>query len=105
MLRLRAAPHDSPFALTCLPSQRILPTEGRLWHALARKSRAQRRYTMGGALETATRQLFDALDRKDAEAIIRSAADDVQAVDEISRQWLPPIHPPASHFRPPLTTC
>ena|ERR1700694_2586116 len=42
---------------------------------------------MGGALETATRQHFDAVDRKDAEAIIRSAANDVQGVDEISRSW------------------
>src|SRR5437899_1597740 len=37
---------------------------------------------MGGALETATRKLFDALDRKDAEAIIHAAAKDVQSVDE-----------------------
>jgi len=31
---------------------------------------------MGGALEAATRQLFDSLDRKDAESIIRAAAED-----------------------------
>ncbi len=58
---------------------------------------------MGGALETATRQLFDALDRKDAEAIIRSAADDVQAVDEISRQWLRGIDAAGSYFRQAMT--
>jgi len=40
---------------------------------------------MGGALETATRKLFDALDRKDAEAIIHAAAKDVQSVDE---RWM-----------------
>lgn len=54
---------------------------------------------MGGALETATRQLFDALDRKDAEAIIRSAAKDVQTVDEISRQWQRGIDALGSYFR------
>jgi len=43
---------------------------------------------MGGALEAATRQLFDSLDRKDAESIIRAAAEDVQGVDEISRRWM-----------------
>jgi ketosteroid isomerase-like protein len=42
---------------------------------------------MGGALESATRQLFDALDKKDREAVARSLADDAQSVDEISRQW------------------
>jgi ketosteroid isomerase-like protein len=43
---------------------------------------------MGGALEAATRQLFESLERKDAEAIIPSLAKDVQAVDEISRRWM-----------------
>jgi ketosteroid isomerase-like protein len=43
---------------------------------------------MGGALEAATRQLFDALERKDADAVIRVSADDVQGVDEISRRWM-----------------
>jgi ketosteroid isomerase-like protein len=54
---------------------------------------------MGGALETATRQLFDALDRKDIEAVIRSATTDVQVVDEISRQWLRGIDALGSYFR------
>ncbi len=43
---------------------------------------------MGGALEAATRQLFDAIERKDADAVIRVSADDVQGVDEISRRWM-----------------
>jgi ketosteroid isomerase-like protein len=43
---------------------------------------------MAGELEAVTRQLFEALDRKDADAIIRSAAKDVQGVDEISRRWM-----------------
>ncbi len=42
----------------------------------------------GGALETATRQYFDFVDRKDAEAIIRAGTEDIQAVDEISRRWM-----------------
>jgi len=54
---------------------------------------------MGGALETATRTLFDNLDRKDAEAIIRTVADDVQAVDEISRQWLRGADALGAYFR------
>jgi ketosteroid isomerase-like protein len=54
---------------------------------------------VGSALETATRQLFDDLDRKDAEAVIRSAAKDVQTVDEISRQWQRGIDALGSYFR------
>jgi ketosteroid isomerase-like protein len=54
---------------------------------------------MGGALETATRQLFDALDRKDADAVIRSAAKEVQAVDEGSRRWLRGIDALGSYVR------
>ena len=54
---------------------------------------------MGGALETATRQLFGELDRKDREAILRSAAKDVQTVDEISRQWQRGIDALGSYFR------
>jgi ketosteroid isomerase-like protein len=54
---------------------------------------------MGGALEAATRQLFDALDRKDADAIIRSAAEDAQGVDEISRRWLRGVDLLGTYFR------
>lgn len=54
---------------------------------------------MSGALETATRQLFDALDRKDAEAAIRSAAKDVQTVDELSRKWQRGIDALEAYFR------
>src|ERR1700693_3005469 len=54
---------------------------------------------MGGELETATRQLFDALDRKDAEAVIQSAAKDVQTVDEISRRWQRGVDALALYFR------
>jgi ketosteroid isomerase-like protein len=43
---------------------------------------------MPGELEAITRQMFNALDRNDAEGFIRNSADDVQAVDEISRRWL-----------------
>jgi|SRR6267143_3583169 len=54
---------------------------------------------MSGALETATRQLFDAIDRKDAEAAIRSAAKDVQTVDELSRKWQRGIDALEAYFR------
>jgi ketosteroid isomerase-like protein len=39
-------------------------------------------------LESTTRELFDALDRKDFDRIVHMATDDVQGVDEISRGWL-----------------
>jgi ketosteroid isomerase-like protein len=54
---------------------------------------------MSGALETATRQLFEAFDRKDAEAAIRSAAKDVQTVDELSRKWQRGIDALEAYFR------
>lgn len=43
---------------------------------------------MGGELETATRRFLGLVDRKDADAIIRSGAKDIQGVDEISRHWM-----------------
>ena len=43
---------------------------------------------MAGALVKEIEQLFDALDRQDHEAIIRSAARDIQIVDEVARRWL-----------------
>ena len=54
---------------------------------------------MGGELETATRQLFEALDRKDAEAIKRTATEDIQTVDEISRQWQRGVEAMDSYLR------
>ena len=57
-----------------------------------------------GALETATRQLFDALDRKDTETVIRSAAKDVQAVDELSRRWQRGVDALGSYFRQAMGT-
>lgn len=42
----------------------------------------------GNELESAARELFDALDRKDFGRIIGMSTDDVQGVDEISRGWL-----------------
>jgi len=47
-----------------------------------------RRNDMAGALVKEIKQLFDALDRQDHEAIIRSAARDIQIVDEVARRWL-----------------
>jgi ketosteroid isomerase-like protein len=43
---------------------------------------------MAGELESVTREMFDALDRGDAEAVIRLGAAEMQGVDEISRRWL-----------------
>jgi ketosteroid isomerase-like protein len=43
---------------------------------------------MAGELEAVARQMFDALDRNDAEGMIRSGAKDIQGVDEISRKWM-----------------
>ena len=54
---------------------------------------------MGGALETATRQYFDFVDRKDAEAIIQAGTEDIQAVDEISRRWMRGINELGAYIR------
>jgi ketosteroid isomerase-like protein len=54
---------------------------------------------MGGELETATRQLFQALDRKDSDSLIRSLAKDVQGVDEISRRWMRGVDAISTYFR------
>jgi ketosteroid isomerase-like protein len=43
---------------------------------------------MGGALQAVTEGLFDSLDRKDTDAIIRVFAKDAQGIDEISRRWM-----------------
>ena len=43
---------------------------------------------MAGELEAVTREMFDALDRSDAEAMIGLGASEMQSVDEISRRWL-----------------
>ncbi len=43
---------------------------------------------VGSSLELMARELFEALDRKDFDRIVRLATDDVQGVDEISRGWL-----------------
>jgi ketosteroid isomerase-like protein len=59
---------------------------------------------MSGALETTTRQLFEALDRKDAEAIIPSLAQDAQGVDEISRRWLRGVDALGTYFRQAMSS-
>jgi ketosteroid isomerase-like protein len=43
---------------------------------------------MAGELEAVVLEMFDALRRKDVDALARFAADDSQGVDEISRRWL-----------------
>ena len=42
----------------------------------------------GSELESGARDLFDALDRKDFDGLVRMTTDDAQSVDEISRGWL-----------------
>ncbi|TMF82547.1 MAG: hypothetical protein E6I11_13735 [Chloroflexi bacterium] len=59
----------------------------------------ERRFDMGGALEAATRQYFDFVDRKDAEAIIEAGTEDIQAVDEISRRWMRGINELGTYIR------
>jgi len=43
---------------------------------------------VASTLESMAQELFDALDRKDFDRIVRMATDDVQGIDEISRGWL-----------------
>jgi uncharacterized protein (TIGR02246 family) len=43
---------------------------------------------MAGELEAVARQMLAAVDRNDAEGIMRTAADDIVGIDEISRRWL-----------------
>ena len=43
---------------------------------------------MPGALETAVRQFAASLDALDVDALVSVLADDVEGVEEISRQWL-----------------
>ncbi|MDQ2935735.1 MAG: nuclear transport factor 2 family protein [Chloroflexota bacterium] len=43
---------------------------------------------VASTLESMARELFDALDRKDFDRLVRLATDDVQGIDEISRGWL-----------------
>lgn len=43
---------------------------------------------MAGELEAAVRDIFDGLERKDLEAVMRITDDEVQGVDENSRRWL-----------------
>jgi uncharacterized protein (TIGR02246 family) len=43
---------------------------------------------LDGELEAVVLEMFDALRKKDAEALARFAADDSQGIDELSRRWL-----------------
>jgi ketosteroid isomerase-like protein len=43
---------------------------------------------MAGELETVTREMFGALDRGDADGMIRLGAEEMQGIDEISRRWM-----------------
>jgi ketosteroid isomerase-like protein len=52
-----------------------------------------------GRLESETRRLFDALDRKDVEALSQSLAREVQQVDEIARRWMRGADALEAYFR------
>ena len=54
---------------------------------------------MAGELERVAREMFGALDRGDAEAIIRLGAEEMQEVDEISRRWLRGIDEVGDYMR------
>jgi len=43
---------------------------------------------MAGELETVVLDMFAALDASDADSVIRTCADDMQSIDEISRRWM-----------------
>lgn len=43
---------------------------------------------MTGELEAIVRKVFDAVDRKDIDALHQVSDDDIQGVDEVSRKWL-----------------
>ena len=43
---------------------------------------------MAGELEAIVRKVFDAVDRKDADALHQLSDDDIQGVDGVSRKWL-----------------
>ena len=43
---------------------------------------------MTGELEAIVRSVFDAVDRKDIDALHQMSDDDIQGVDEVSRTWL-----------------
>src|SRR5262249_30828670 len=44
--------------------------------------------TMAGDLEALVRKVFDAVDRKDVDALHRLSDDDIQGVDEVAQKWL-----------------
>ncbi len=58
---------------------------------------------MDDELERATMQFFGFVDRKDAEAVIGASAQDIQSVDEISRQWLRGIDELGAYIRQMVT--
>ena len=43
---------------------------------------------MSGELEAVVREMFDAIDRNDADAVMRTGGDGMQGIDEISRHWM-----------------
>src|ERR1700737_2713255 len=54
---------------------------------------------MAGDLENVTREMFGALDRGDAEAVIQLGAGEMQGIDEISRRWLRGLDEVSAYIR------
>jgi ketosteroid isomerase-like protein len=57
---------------------------------------------MPGELEAIVRTMFDGVDRKDFDAVLRVTDEDVQGVDELSRKWIRSRDAVDSHWRQAL---
>ena len=58
---------------------------------------------MAGELETVVHEMFAALDRNDADGVIRMGAKDMQGIDEISRHWMRGLDEVGGYIRQLLT--
>ena len=58
---------------------------------------------MAGELETVVHEMFAALDRNDADGVIRTGAKDMQGIDEISRHWMRGLDEVGNYIRQLLT--
>lgn len=58
---------------------------------------------MSDELVRATVQLFESVDRKDIDGVVRGASNAIQSVDELSRQWLRGIDAFGAYIRQLVT--
>ncbi len=61
------------------------------------------RWLVKGELEAVVHKLFAAIDERDAEAALRLGADDMQGIDELSRQWMRGVDEVAEYVRDLVT--